>query len=343
MQQYSYYFPHHRIPGEDMSKYTVAILEDRYKTHKFELEILNATDAEAVEYSRPMDEDGVLKACREVDGVLVNLAPMTSKVIKGMHRCRVISRYGIGVDNVDIQTATQMGIVVTNVPGFCAEEVSDQALALLLACARKITMRDRLVREGKWNIGSDDPIYRIRGKVLGLIGYGKIPQVLHRKIKGFEFRSVLVYDPYLPAEVIKKSGGVPVKLERLLRESDFISLHAPLTDDTHHMIGANQLKLMKKTAIFINTSRGGLVDTRALYETLRNRKINSAGLDVHEIEPVPADYPLFELENVALSDHTGWYSEESQRELQIKAASNVVNVLIGKPPLNVVNKEVLSK
>jgi D-3-phosphoglycerate dehydrogenase len=214
-------------------------------------------------------------------------------------------------------------------------------MALILGCVRKIARRDREVKSGQWNIGRRDPIYRLRDKVVGIAGYGNIPRVLHRKIRGFGPSKVLICDPFVDDKIICGAGGEKVDLDTLLGESDIISCHVPLSKRTRHMFDAEAFRKMKNTAIFVNTSRGGLVDTRALYEALKSGEINSAGIDVHEQEPVPKNYSLFELDNVILTDHAGWYSEESQVDLQIKAAKGVVDVLSGRKPASVVNGEVL--
>jgi D-3-phosphoglycerate dehydrogenase len=272
--------------------------------------------------------------------VITRLAPVTAEAIAQMKRCRVIARYGVGVDNVDVAAATARGIPVANVRDYCNEDVSDHALALLMACVRKISLRDRQVRAGRWDIGSADPVYRVAGKVLGLLGYGAIARTLHRKVSGFALAEVLAFDPFVGAEQMAKTGATKVTLEELLERSDFISVHAPLTDQTRHIIGAAELAKMKSTAILVNTSRGPLIDPDALYEALTTGQINSAGLDVHEPEPPEANSRFFGLDNIVLTDHTGWYSEESQLTLQQTAARNVARVLAGERPVFCVNPEV---
>jgi len=286
-------------------------------------------------------EQEVAEACKDADGVITRLAPVTARAIEGMDNCRVIARYGVGVDNVDVPAATAKGIVVANVRDYCNEDVSDHALALLLACVRKISVRDRQVRAGMWDIGAKDPVWRIAGKTLGLVGYGAIARTLHRKVSGFGLAEVLAYDPFISAEEMAKTGATKVELDDLFRRADFISVHAPLSDQTHHMIGREQLAMAKSTAILVNTSRGPLVDPDALYEALTSGRINSAGLDVHEPEPPEASSRFFKLDNVILTDHAGWYSQESQLALQRSTARNVALVLAGKRPLFCVNPEVL--
>jgi D-3-phosphoglycerate dehydrogenase len=321
-----------------MSNYKVVLLEDRYASHGYERRVLEAIGAEVIEGAGASSPGEVLALCGDADAILVNLAPLSAETILGLTRCKVIARYGVGFDNVDIQAAARKGIFVLNVPDYCLEDVSDQAFALLMACVRKTSLRDRQVRSGQWNIGTKDPMFRIAGKVFGLAGYGSIPKVLHRKLKGFDLKRVLVYDPFVTEEVIRQAGGEKVDFGDLLSQSDFVSCHVPLGEKTRHLFNAEAFANMKPGAIFINTSRGGLVDTQALYEALKSGHLNSAGLDVHETEPVPPNYSLFGLDNVVLSDHTGWYSEEAQVDLQTKAAQGVADVLTGKPARNAVNK-----
>ena len=287
-------------------------------------------------------EDELIVEARDCNAVINQYAHVGAKTIAAMSHCRVIARYGVGYDNLDVEAATERGIAVVNVPDYCAEDVSDHALALFMACVRQVVLRDRELRKGKWNI-KGGPIFRITGKTFGLIGYGNIPQTLHRKLAGFALARVLTFDPFIAKEVAEAKGAELVDLETLLRESDFVSVHAPLNDRTHHMLGKEQFKRMKREAILVNTSRGGVVDTAALSEAVKDGLIRAAGLDVHEQEPVPADYALCKLDNVILTDHIGSYSEESQIELQTKAAQAIASVLTGTLPKNVVNREALAR
>ncbi len=322
------------------AKLKVVVTDLGYESYEPERGEIEAIGAELV-LAECSNEQEVAEACREADGVITRLAPVGPEAINAMTKCRIIARYGVGVDNVDIPAATAKGIVVANVRDYCDEDVSDQALALMMACVRKISIRDRQVRAGQWDIGSADPIWRVAGKTLGLVGFGVISRTLHRKVSGFNLAEVLVYDPFVSDEVVAKAGARKVELNELMEKSDYISIHAPLTDETRHMIGAAQLALAKKTAIIVNTSRGPLIDPDALFDALTTGKINSAGLDVHEPEPPEANSRWFGVDNVILTDHTGWYSEESQLTLQTSAAKNVALVLSGNKPLFCVNPEVL--
>lgn len=319
-----------------MSEYKVVMTDDRHKAYNEEKKVLESIGAKVV-IADCRTEDEVIAACKDADGILLNLAPMTEKVIDKLGKCKIISRYGVGYDNVDVNACTKKGIYVTNVPDYCAEEVSDQALALLMGCVRKIARRDAQVRSGKWNIGASDPIYRMAGKVFTFLGFGMIARCLYRKIKGLGFSKILVYDPYLDEAAIKQYGACKVGWEEALKEADYISIHIPLNDKTRGAINKEAFALMKSTAILVNTSRGPVIDETALIEALKSGKINSAGLDVHNKEPLEMDNPLMKLENCILTDHVGWYSEESISELKTKAAENIKAVFLGDKPRYPVN------
>jgi len=321
-----------------LAKWHVVITDSGYSSYDIERTRLDTIDAELV-VKQCQTEDDVIDLARDADGVIVRLQPFSERVCAALPKCRVVGRYGVGVDNIDCEAATRHGIAVGNVCDYAINEVSEQALGLLLSCARKITSHDKRIRTGEWDIGQTDPIHRMQGRTLGLIGLGRIPQVLVGKVKGFDFR-ILVHDPFVSDDLAAKLGVTLVDLDTLLAESDYISVHAPLNDKTRHMIDESALRKMKPTAILINTARGPVVDVNALYKALKEGWINSAGIDVHEDEPVPKDYCLFELDNVVISDHAGWYSEESIADLQRGAVDAVVAVLSGGWPKFLVNPDV---
>lgn len=320
-----------------MSRFKVVMTDDRHKTYEEEKQVMAGINADLIIANCTTVEE-VISNCRDADGIMVNLAPMPAEVIKELTKCKVIARYGVGYDNVDVTACTQKGIYLTNVPDYCAEEVSDHALALLMACARKVARRDAQVRAGQWNIGKADPIYRISGKTFTFLGFGIIGRCLHRKIKGFNFSRILVYDPYVDAETISSLGAEKVDWKEALMSADFISIHMPLNDNTRGIINASAFELMKPTAIIANTSRGPVIDEEALIDALITGKINSAGLDVHSKEPLDKDSPLMKIENCVLTDHVGWYSEEAMSELKRKVAENVKDVLLSGKPKYPVNK-----
>jgi len=319
-----------------LARFRVVVTDDRFGAYDEERDVLEAIGAEVIIENCNTPEE-VVDACRGADGVLVNLAPMPAQVINGLQKCKVIARYGVGYDNVDADACTAKGIYLANVPDFCAEEVSDQALSLLMCCIRKIVRRDAQVRQGKWNIGKADPIYRIVGKTFAFLGYGRIARCLHRKIRGLNLGRVLVYDPYLEEDYIKSQGAEKVDFETVLREADYISIHLPLNNETRGIVNEQAFALMKPTAIIVNTSRGPVIDEKALIKALTTGQINSAGLDVHNREPLNPGNPLMKIENCILTDHAGWYSEESMTELKRKAAENVRDVLMGGKPRYPVN------
>ncbi|HEX9147341.1 MAG TPA: C-terminal binding protein [Candidatus Binatia bacterium] len=287
-------------------------------------------------------EEEIIALAHDADAILNCYAKVTARVIEGLKRCRIIARYGIGVDNVDLAAATKAGILVTNVPDYCIDEVSDHALALLLALARRIAAADGAVKSGAWDVVAHAGIRRLRGQSLGLLGFGKIAKALTLKVQPLGMK-VLVYDPYLDAAVIAHHGGEAISFDKLLAEADAISIHVPLTPETHDLIGERELARMKPTAFLINTSRGGIVDEQALAVALKENRMGGAALDVLSGEPPPADHPLRQAPNIILTPHLAFYSKESVIELQTKAAEEVGRALKGEPPRSPVNREVLSR
>lgn len=320
-----------------MSRFKVVMTDDRHKTYEEEKLVLGSIGIDVIIANCSTTQE-VIDTCKDADGIMVNLAPMPAEVIQKLEKCKVISRYGVGFDNVDLAACTKKGIYLANVPDYCAEEVSDQALALMMACARKVARRDAQVRSGLWNIGKSDPIYRIAGKTFSFLGFGTIGRCLFRKLQGFNFSRILVYDPFIDAETIKSMGAEKAEWEEALSAGDFISVHMPLNEKTRGIINATAFAMMKQTAIIINTSRGPVIDENALIDALTSGKINSAGLDVHTKEPLDKNSPLFNIPNCVLTDHVGWYSEEAMSELKRKVAENVRDVLLGGKPKYPLNK-----
>jgi len=323
--------------GENTRK--VLITDYAWATVDVEREMLSRCGAELVIASSG-EENELVELARDVHGILTCWLPVSARVITAAQQCWVIGRYGIGLDNIDVGTATQEGIIVTNVPAYCLDEVSDHAMALLLACARKISFYDRAVKNRTWNLQAGPPMRRIRGKTLGIIGLGKIGKALVPKAKGIGLK-VIAYDPAVTEEEAAEHGVVLVPLEKLFEEADFISVHVPLTDSTRGLLGEEAFGKMKDTAFVINTSRGPVVDSEALYRALREERIAGAGLDVLPQEPPDMDDPLLQMENVVITPHASFSSEESLVELQRTAAQEVATVLSGKMPRYVVNPDVL--
>ncbi len=284
--------------------------------------------------------EAILDAAREADAVLTTYAKLTADMIPQLSRCRVIGRFGIGVDNVDIPTATNRGIVVTRVPDYCLDEVSDHTMALLLALVRKIPSSNARTQGGRWEMRAVVPIHRLRGTTLGLVAFGQIPQLVAPKAQAFGIR-VVTYDPYVSKQVVDRAGVEQVEFDELVRISDYISIHTPLMPATHHLFNTDVFRRMKAGAYIINTARGPIIDEAALAAALDQGLIAGAALDVMEQEPPSAASPLFGRDNVIVTPHTSFYSEESLIDLQTKAAEEVARVLTGQAPKNPVNPEAL--
>jgi D-3-phosphoglycerate dehydrogenase len=260
-----------------------------------------------------------------------------------------VSRYGIGVDMIDIPAATRHGVVVTNVPDYCLDEVADHTMALLLALARKLLALDqavrdgRAVKEGHWNtVKVAGPIYRLSKQTLGIIGLGQIGRRVARRAQAFGMRVIVALDPAIRSEAASKLGITMLSLEEVLSQADYLSVHVPLTEDTRHLLNAYRLALMKPGAVIINTARGAVIEEAALVDALQHGRLAGAGLDVYEREPISPDNPLRTMENVVLSSHAAWYSEDALRDLKVKAAQAVADVLQGRVPRAILNPSVLA-
>jgi D-3-phosphoglycerate dehydrogenase len=301
-------------------------------------EVLSRIGAELL-LAQASTPHAIMQVARDADALLVTYAKVTDEMIGQMTRCRIIARFGIGVDNVDIAAATKAGIVVTRVPDYCIDEVSDHTMALLLALARKIPFANSRAHAGRWEMPAVVPIHRLRGSVLGLVGFGRIPQLVAPKAKSFGLR-VISYDPFVSAETMRRAGVEKVDFSELVRVSDHISIHTPLVPETNHLFNADVFRRMKPTAHLINTARGSVVDEEALAEALDEGRLAGAALDVLSQEP-PSSSPLFGRDNVILTPHMSFYSAESLIELQSKAAEEVVRVLTGEAPRNPLNPEAL--
>lgn len=312
---------------EGASRLRVVALDDGYAEYDQEAALLAAEGATFELRPCRKDPRAAAESVRGADVVLVRESPVPRLVIEAMDRCRAIIRYGIGVDNIDQEAARERRIAVANVPDYGTDEVSTQAVALALAVVRRVALHDAEVRSGRWSTGVLKPMYRLRGRTLGLVGYGRIARMTHEKLAGFSFGRVLIDDPH--AEM--PPGAEKASVDEICREADLISLHAPLTPQTRHLIDGRRLSTMRPTAILVNTARGGLVDLDALYRALADGRILGAGLDVFEQEPPDPAHPLFGLDNVVVTNHIGWYSEEAMRELQLKTAQEAVRALRGEP------------
>ncbi len=319
-------------------QYRVVITDCDHGSIEEEKEEFGRMGAELI-LAQVQEEKDLIRVCKDADGLVNQYALLTRRVLENLPKCKVVSRYGVGVDSVDLKAATDLGIIVANVPDYCMDEVANQTIAMILTLIRKTAFFDRKVKSGEWDFRQGIPIYRTKGKTMGLIGCGKIGLEVAKRISAFGVK-VMTFDPYLE----KAPEGVELKdFDTVLKESDFISIHCPLNDSTRHLIGDEAFKKMEKKPFLINTSRGPIIDGKALIQALEQGLISGAGLDVLEKEPPDSQSPLLKMENVVLSPHIGFYSEESISELKRRTAKNVSDVLMGRGPDSVVNRKVLGK
>jgi D-3-phosphoglycerate dehydrogenase len=319
----------------------VAVTDHVFPNLDQERELLARAGHELRFDSNATTPDEVREAVAGAQGVLNCYAQMPAEVIRDLERCVVIARYGIGLDTIDLDEATRKGIVVTNVPDYCIDEVSDHALALIMSLARGVALLDRRVRSGSWSPSDARPLHRLRGRTIGLVGFGRISRALAAKVAPLGFR-VVTTDPFVPDDAVRDAGAEPMTLEELLHDADVVSIHAPLTAESHHLIGKEQIAMMKPGAILVNTSRGPLIDVDALRVALAEGRLGGAGIDVLEVEPPPADDLLLHRDNVIVTPHAAFYSEESLQELQRKAVEQVIEALAGRTPPYSVNAEALA-
>jgi D-3-phosphoglycerate dehydrogenase len=316
----------------------VVILDTDFPSNEVERGILAEAGC-ALRIAQCRTSADVIAAAADADGVIVQYAPLSRASLAGLPRLRIISRYGIGMDNVDIPAATELGIWVANVPGFCAPEVAEHALAMLLACHRRLFALDRSVRDGRWDVTAvAGSTRRLDDATLGIVGFGTIGRRLADHATGLGLR-VLAHSPRSAARHAAEHGATSVDLATLLRESDYVVLLCPLRPETRHLIGPVTLSLMKPTAYLVNVSRGGLVDEPRLVEALADGRLAGAALDVFEREPLPDDSPLRRLPNVLLSPHGAWYSPRALAELQERVTRNVVEALAGRAPASLLNPD----
>jgi D-3-phosphoglycerate dehydrogenase len=292
---------------------------------KAELAKLNPT----FRMSKSANADDILAVAKDADAILVTYAKLTRELLIQLTKCKAIGRFGLGVDNIDLPAAKEKGIAVNYVPDYCIREVSDHAMALLLALIRKIPLSNKLVQSGRWEMPAVVPIRRIEGTVLGLVGFGHIPRLVTPKAQAFGIK-VIAYDPFAKPEVFKAAKVESVDFDTLLKTSDYVSVHAPLLPATRGMMNADAFAKMKKGAYLVNTARGPLIDEPALIAALDGGQLGGAGLDVVAAEPLAKDSKLLGRDNVIISPHTGFYSIEALEELQTKCAADVARVLSGE-------------
>ncbi len=293
-----------------------------------EREIINAAGHELL-VGQCKTAEAIVAQAAAADALLVQWAPVNAVVIDQLKQCRVIVRYGIGVDNVDLKAATARGIPVCNVPDYCIDEVADHALAMALSLARQLSLIDYRLRAGTWKITPDHPMPALSSLTFATAGFGRIARAVLARAKPFRCR-LAAYDPYVKPEVFTANDVTRLTLEELFTQADVLSLHLPLTPGTGHLINSATLAKMKPTAIVINTARGGLIDTVALSAALQAGVIAGAGLDVFDPEPLPTEHPLRRCNNTILTSHIGWFSDQSVPNLQRLAAAEVVRALRGE-------------
>lgn len=328
------------------SKPKVVITDYDFGDVDIERGILEAAGAEVIALQAKQESD-LFEAARDCTAIMNQYARVGADTIARMERCKVIARYGVGVDIVDVDAATDRGILVTNVRDYCTEEVADHAIALWMTLARSLPAYDRATHEGVWQWQSGAPVRRLRGRTMGIVSFGKIGQAIAHRARAFG-TEIIAYDPFLPADVARDHGVELVSKDALLARSDYILMQAPMTKDTRHFLSDAEFAAMKPGAILVNTGRGPTVDNKALYRALTEGHLAAAGLDDPEEEPAkratwnPADNPIFTLPNVLITPHAAYYSEESIRAAREGAATQVAKVLTGQTPDFTVNADALA-
>jgi D-3-phosphoglycerate dehydrogenase len=318
-----------------MAPYKVVITDHSFPEVSVERKLIEAAGGSLEVASCKTDED-VIAAARDADALLVQWAPITERVLRSLPRCKVVIRYGIGVDNIDLEAAKGMGVSVANVPDYCVDEVADHSLALALTLGRQVLATFDRMKVGNWKITPPAPMPAFRDMTFAVAGLGRIGRAVLGRARAFGFR-LAAYDPVPPQEVFRDAGARQLSLDEAFAEADILSVHVPLNAGTRHLVSMDRLRAMKRTALLINTSRGGLVDTQALAAALKDGLIAGAGLDVFEEEPLPPFHPLLHCPNAVLTSHTAWFSEASVSRLQRLAAEEAVRGLRGLPLKNCVN------
>jgi D-3-phosphoglycerate dehydrogenase len=320
--------------GRGERRALAVITDNRFGEDSIERNVLEAAGVELVVASCRSSSE-VATAGREADALLVNMAPVDAAAIDSLEHCTVIARYGVGLDNIDLDAAKRRGIIVANVPGYCDHEVAEHALGLILACARGIPVRDRAIREGRWNINVQGR--RLSGSILGILGFGGTGKALARAALGFGFAEILIWSPHISKERIDEALGAapaaigavvrPAEFDEVFARADWLSVHVPLKPETRGLVGRRELGLMKPDATLINISRGPVVDEEALIAALSEDRLAGAGLDVFTAEPLPVGSRLRSTRGVVMTDHSAYASRESIADLRRRTAENALAVL----------------
>ena len=314
---------------------TVVITSNIFPGLDVEQEVLSPLNVELMKHPC-RNEDQLIAAGKDAVALIIGNVPITSRVLSHLPRCLAIVKPAVGVDNIDIDAATAAGICVANVPDYGTDEVATHAMALLLNAIRYVDAGVADVRAGNWQPKPTYPIQRSAGRTLGIVGFGRIGRSVARKAAGFGWRR-LAWDPYLDEDEMRSRGVDPVDFETLLAQSDFVTLHLPLTEETEGLIDAGVLAKMKPTAFLVNTARGPIVDSAALHQAVESGQIAGAALDVVDAEPPPPDHPLYRSNGILVTAHVAWYSEQAFDDLRVKAVQEVGRVLQGELPINLLN------
>jgi D-3-phosphoglycerate dehydrogenase len=313
------------------NKHRIAILGTRFGQPDIERAELSTLGVEFVLGAATSAED-LVDVAEGATAILAGSPPMFGReVLAQLPACRAIVRYGVGIETIDLEAATERGIIVANVPDYCTEEVATHTVALILACARKLLPAHKAATGGQWQVTAVRPLFSTEDQAVGIIGFGKIGQAVARKLRPFGFE-ILVYDPYIDDETLAEHSAKAVTSSELFTRSDIISLNAPLNDDTYHLVDEQTLDQMKPTAFIVNTSRGGLIDEEALARALDQDKIAGAALDVMEREPVPRDHALLNSDRILVTPHVAWYTLQSTERMRRLASREVARVLRGEWP-----------
>lgn len=323
-----------------MSRYKVVITDREYENIDSEIAILNDVDAQ-VEAYQYKDANSILSVAKDADAIIVQFAKMPKEIINNLDKCKIIAKYATGFDGIDLEAATEKGIYVCNVPDYCRDEVSSHGVALLMEMARRVGKYNDWTHSGNWS-SMEGKQHNLRNQIIGVISFGRIAKSFIEKIKPL-CDNIWVSDMEDYADDIRSFGATPKTFEEIIEGADYISIHCPLLESTYHMFNKEVFKKMKNSAVVINVARGEIISEEDLVWAIENKEIGGAALDVLEEEPPRVDNPLFGYDNVIITPHTAWYSEESQRILQSTPAEEIVRVLNGEEPLNVVNKEVINK
>lgn len=317
------------------SKHTVIVADCDHQSIDIERDVLREMCPD-IPWLACKTEDEIIAQCADGEGIIIMYAPMTRRVMQTLKHCKIIARYGVGVDSIDLRAAAELGIIVSNVPDYGTHEVSDHALGMMICLTRKIATASSLVKGGQWDFRLLRPVHRHQVQTIGIVGVGRIGSAMAHKTHAMGMK-VIAHDPFVAPDKVPDYITL-VSLEQLLRDSDVVSVHCPLSESTRNMLDEERLGLMKPSAYLINTARGSIVDEVALERMLAEKRLAGAAMDVLSREPGPATHPLFKYENFLCTPHMAWHSEESAQELKRKAAEEVQRVLRGAPPLYQVNK-----